>query len=278
MRARLLLPLLMVAGCAWEPGESFGVLEPSVRVSYAPEGDRQGDNGYLRLASSYQARVTAATMQLESVELIPRRTATGGGRFDPANPPPGYSLCHGGHCHRADGALIPYEDIEAELDGGGAPVLPLVTLPVGEVNLFNPELRSVSCEPTCELPRTELATGRWAIMALRLEGTVRDGLTTPRFPGERAFRLELPATANGSAVAVVEGDLEVPSDRAHAPRVLLRLLLDVPSRIFDEVDWSATQPGQDGIVDLSTHAAARAAILEGLEAVNPTVEVQREDR
>jgi hypothetical protein len=270
----------MLAGCAWDAGEGFAVIQPTVRVSYEPEEDREGFNGYQRLASSYQVRVSAATMRLESIELIPRRVGSGTGRFDPSNPPPGYSLCHGGHCHRDDGALIAYEDIEAELGGGGAPVLPLITLPVGEVNLLNRETRTVECAPGCELPRTELATGRWAITALTLEGTVRDGLTTPRIMGERTFRLELAPTGTGSPVAVLEGELEVPSDREHEPRVLLGLQLNVPSRIFDGVDWAATQPSDEGTIDLgaSDNTTARAAILEALEAVSPTAEVQREDR
>jgi hypothetical protein len=280
MRTHLLLPLVILAGCAWEAGEGFAVLEPTVRASYEPEEDREVFPGFQQLASNYQVRLSAATMRLESIELIPRRALAGPGRFDPANPPPGYSLCHGGHCHRDDGALIPYEDIEAELGGGGASALPLVTLPVGEVNLLNRELRAVECRPACELPRTELSTGRWAITALRLEGTVRDGRNMPRIPGDRQFRLELAPSATGSPVAVLEGDLEVPSDREHAPRVLLGLTLAVPSRIFDEVDWAAAQPGGDGTVDLGApgNAAARAEILEHLEELRPTAEVKREDR
>ena len=35
-------------------------------------------------------------------------------------PPPGYSLCHGGHCHTTDGGIESYEEIEAKLAGGGA--------------------------------------------------------------------------------------------------------------------------------------------------------------
>jgi hypothetical protein len=279
MRAQLLLPLLMLAGCAWDAGEGFAVIAPTVRASYEPEEDREVFPGYQQLASNYQVLVRVASIRLERIELIPRRVLAGPGRFDPSNPPPGYSLCHGGHCHRDDGALIPYEDIEAELGGGGAAALPLITLPVGDLNLLNREVRPVDCIPGCELPRTELSTGRWAIMGLRMEGTVRDGLNTPRIT-ERPFRLEFVPTAAGSPIAVLEGDLDVPSDREHEPRVILRLKLDIPSRIFDEVDWAAAQPEPDGTVDLgaTANAAARAAVLEHLEELRPTAEVKREDR
>ncbi|MDY7224839.1 hypothetical protein [Hyalangium rubrum] len=280
MRAPLLLPVLMLAGCAWEPGAGFAALEATMNAKYAPEGSRERGLGYQQLASSYQIQVTGATMQLERIELIGRAASTGPSRFDPANPPPGYTLCHGGHCHRDDGALIPYEDIEAELSGGGATATPVATLPVGELNLLAPVPRTLGCEPDCELPRTEVTRARWAVTTLRLAGTVRDSLTTPRFPGNRLFQLELATTGTASPVAVLEGDLDVPSDREHAPRVLMHLQLDIPSRIFDEVDWAATTPGADGTVDLGAeaNAAARAEILEYLSGVKPTAEVTREDR
>ncbi len=276
--SRLWLPLVMLAGCAWEPGEGFAVLEPTVHAAYSPEPSRDAGDGYQRLASDYQVRLSAATLRLERIELI-ARVGGDAGRFDPSNPPPGYSLCHNGHCHRDDGALIPYEDIEAELAGGGAQTIPVATLPVGAMDLFASETRAVSCEPGCELPRTVVSRGRWAVTALRLDGTVRDGRTPPRFPGERPFRLELTAAPMAEPVAVLAGDLDVASDRAHAPRILLALRLDVTPRIFDEVDWAAATPEEDGTLDLgATHnTAARTSIIQHLAELNPTAEVQRED-
>jgi hypothetical protein len=46
------------------------------------------------------------------------------------------------------------------------------------------------------------------------------------------------------------------------------------------VNWAAVQPAADGTLDLSTpaNATARSAILEGLEAVQPTAEVTRAER
>ena len=104
MRLPLLLPLFLLGGCAWEAGEGFAVLEPTVRAAYAPEDSRLTPDGYRRLSSDYQVRLTTATMRLERIELTASSGGGGGGTFDPANPPPGYSLCHNGHCHRDDGA------------------------------------------------------------------------------------------------------------------------------------------------------------------------------
>jgi hypothetical protein len=281
MRPCLLLPLFLLSGCAWDSGEGFAVLEPSVRAAYTSEPSRAVGDGYQRLSSDFQVRLTTAAMRLERIELTASSGGGGGGSFDPASPPPGYSLCHNGHCHRDDGALIDYEDVAAELGGGGTSTQTVATLPVGDVNLLAPETRAVTCTPDCELPSGEVSRGRWALTALALEGTVRDGRAPPRFEGERRFRLAVsPGSATAEPIAVLEGDLEVPSDREHAPRVLLALQLEVTARIFDDVDWALPQPGSDGTVDLNTeaNAPAREAVLKSVAELAPSAEVAREDR
>ena len=281
MRLPLLLPLFLLGGCAWEAGEGFAVLEPTVRAAYAPEDSRLTQDGYRRLSSDYQVRLTTATMRLERIELTASSGGGGGGTFDPANPPPGYSLCHNGHCHRDDGALIDYEDIAAELGGGGSSTQTVATLPVGDVNLLAPETLQVTCSPACELPSGTVSRGQWAVTGLTLEGIARDGRDLPRFAGEKPFRLEVaPGGASSEPLAVLRGDLDIPSDREHAPRVRLALQLEMTSRIFDSVDWALPQPEGNGTVDLTAaaNAPAREAILLGVAELIPSAEVTREAR
>ncbi|ADO72933.1 hypothetical protein [Stigmatella aurantiaca] len=281
MRLSQLLPLALLGGCAWDAGEGFAVLEPTVRAAYVSEPSRAVGDGYQRLSSDYQVRLTTAEMRLERIELTASAGGGGTSTFDPSRPPPGYSLCHNGHCHRDDGALIDYEDIAAELGGGGAAPRTVATLPVGDVNLLAPETRAVTCAPACELPSGAVSRGRWAVTALKLEGTVRDGRTDARFGGEKPFRLEAtPGSATAAPLAVLDGDLDVPADREHAPRVLLALQLEVTARLFDSVAWELPQPGSDGTVDLSAaaNAPAREAILKSVAELAPSAEVKREDR
>jgi hypothetical protein len=270
---------LLAAGCAWGPGEGFAVVEPTVRATYELLSDRAADGGYQQLSSSYQVRVEVASLRLEDIELLASAGGGGGGSFNPANPPPGYSLCHGGHCHRDDGALIPYEQIAAELGGGGG-ASTVVTLPMqAPWNLLEEETRPVACAPDCELPATTVSRGRWSVTALRLEGTVRDASRPPRFTGERRFRLDL--SPQEVPVALLEGELDLPSDRHHAPGVKLDLHLALTSALFDTVDWSEVSEGTDGVVDLgdvSTNAPARKALLEQLARFSPEAEVRREER
>lgn len=276
-RAFLLLSCLTLGGCAWEPGQGFAVVEPTVRAAYEPRADRLAPDGYQRLSSDYQLRMDAASMRLSGIELI--AIAAGSGGFNPASPPPGYSLCHGGHCHRDDGALIPYEQIIAETGGGGGSST-VATLPVAEpLNLLAPEKRAVECTPDCALPEANVSQGRWGVDALLLEGTVRDGRATPRIPGERRFRWELTRTSE-APVAVLDGAVDLPSDRSTPPRAKLDLNLVLTAALFDAVDWSALEEGPDGVVEISATANAEvhAALLERLATISPEAEVTRGDR
>ncbi|HYO56067.1 hypothetical protein [Archangium sp.] len=283
MRRPLLFLLgLALGGCAWEPGQGFAVVEPTVRAAYEPLSDRAASDGYQRLSSDYQVRVDSASMRVSTIELISSSSGSGGA-FNPANPPPGYTLCHGGHCHREDGALIPYEQVAAEMGGGGG-TSAVVTLPVGEpLNLLAPETRAVDCEPECALPETQVSQGRWGVELLRIEGTVRDGRVPPRIPGERRFRLDLTPTGSGDEpVAVLGGEVDLPSDRSHPPRAKLDLNLVLTAGLFDPVDWSTLKQDPGGVVDFNdsdpANAKARKALVERLARFSPEAEVTRGER
>ncbi|WP_164016943.1 hypothetical protein [Pyxidicoccus trucidator] len=289
MRARLLLPLLLLSGCALDAGEGFAVLEPTVSAGYTPLPSRDVGNGFQQLASDYQVRVDAAALGVSHVELLSAATGGGGGgggggTFDPANPPPGYSLCHGGHCHRDDGALVDYEDIQAELDGGGgSSAVTLAALHVdAELDLLASETLTPECEPDCELPRGTVSRARWDVTALRLQGVVKDRRATPRFEGERPFRLDLAVEGGEEAEPLMElsAPLDIPSDREHKPRVLLALALSLSPTVFDALDWAAATPGADGVVDLGAeeNEALLSELLEAVAGLTPEAEVQREDR
>lgn len=278
---RLLPPLLLItcASCAWEAGEGFATLEPTARVAFVPLEDRDVGGGWQRLDTDFQARIDAGSLRIARIDLMgPSGSGGSGGSFDPANPPPGYSGCHGGHCHREDGALVSYEEIEAELGGGGGAAPAVASLLLGDVDLLAPAERALTCSPDCELPRTELQRMRWPVAALVLEGHVRDGRASPRLAGERPFRVELTAPAQGALVTLEEA-LVLTSDRSEPPRVSLGLQLDVTARLLDGLDWS-TAAETDGVlrVDDERNAALREHLLENLAQLEPLAELQRSDR
>ncbi|WNG18897.1 hypothetical protein [Cystobacter fuscus] len=264
---------LALGGCAWEPGQGFAVVEPSVRVAYAPLSSRAASDGYQRLSSDYQVRLDSASMRLSGIELLASASGSGsGGTFDPARPPPGYSLCHGGHCHRDDGALIPYEQIAAEMGGGGGSSAVVTLATEGPLDLLAPETRALGCSPECALPQTQVSQGRWSVAALRLVGTVRDSRVPARFQGERAFVLELPTgTTTDAPVAILTGAVDLPSDRTTPPEAKLHLDLVLTAALFDPVDWGALV--KDDRIEFDNNA--RTALVERLSQLKPQAEVSR---
>ncbi|MFP2901404.1 hypothetical protein [Corallococcus sp. 4LFB] len=179
-----LLPFALVSGCAFDAGEGFAVLEPSVEAAYTPLSGRNAGDGYQALASDFQLRLDTGTVSLGSIDLLASSGGGGGTTFDPSSPPPGYTLCHNGHCHSDSGALVDYEDIQAELGGGGSTTVTVANLPVdAELDLLSPAARGLTCEPACELGRTTLSRGRWSVTGLRMTGSVRDGRVRRASPG-----------------------------------------------------------------------------------------------
>ncbi|RKG94209.1 hypothetical protein D7V97_39360 [Corallococcus sp. CA053C] len=277
----LLLPVVLLSGCALDAGEGFAVLKPSVQAAYTPLPRRDAGDGYQALASDFQLRMDTASVRVGSIDLLASSGGGGATTFDPSSPPPGYSLCHNGHCHSDSGELVDYADIEAELGGGGgSSTTTVANLPVdGDLDLLRPASVGLDCRPDCELPRTTLSRERWSITGVRMTGSVRDGRVPARFAGAKDFRITL-ATAGGAEaepVAVLSGDLDVPSDRENAPGVELGLKLELTPLLFDAVDWSTVAAGPDGVLDLDApgNATVRAAFLEQLAQVSPVAEVKR---
>jgi hypothetical protein len=241
------LSTLLLSGCTFEPGDWFATLSPSFQAAYVPRADRDAGEGWQRLSSDYQVKVTAARLQLGEITLL----AAAGGRaqsFDPAHPPAGYTLCHNGHCHSTDGRLVPYAEIEAQLAAGGSvsALQPVLALTVGgSLDLLLPAPQSPSCEPSCHLDQVTVLRSRAPISTLMLEGTARDGRSPPRFVGEKPFHWQITGTADGGPPATtppgLEAEMNLPADRDHPPRVELGLRVELDASVFDGVDFSGPE-------------------------------------
>ncbi|NPC86419.1 hypothetical protein HPC49_50565, partial [Pyxidicoccus fallax] len=192
-----------------------------------------------------------------------------------ANPPPRYSNCHSGHCHRDDGALVDYEDIQAELDGGGGgpTVVSVITFPGEPLDLVAGTRRELACEE-CDVPEGGLDKVSVTLTRLTLRGAVRDSRAVSRLEGEVPFTLELPLAADTQEA--LGGSLDIPADRAHPPRVSLAFTFEPTAALLDGIDWAALARTEDSI-DLAVEAnqAARNALLEHLAEVELEAEVTR---
>jgi hypothetical protein len=247
----------LAPGCAWDVGEPFARLTARIEARLEVPADRDLGDGWQMLATSYQIAIDTLVVEAGAVAL--GDAGDGAGVFDPANPPPGYSLCHNGHCHAEDGSLVPYEDIAAELGGGG--VTTVTRLPVGVLDLVASVARGLECTPSCDLPRANIVVATLDVTRVQASGRVRDGGSPPRFGGERAWALDLAFAADQPVV--LSSPLDLPADRAHDPGVTLDLTLALTSRVFDAVAWAELDA--EASLALADQAEPRAAIVTALQ-------------
>jgi hypothetical protein len=260
------------------------VTQATLSAQYALRPERDAGGGFQVLASDYQVRVTRAEVELAPVALVAQAAAAGGGggTFDPANPPPGYSLCHGGHCHADDGRLVDYEDIQAELSGGGgAQARTVLSLQPAQATvdlLAQPAPQALSCAQACTLTEGDIHQVRVPVRRLLLEGEVRDGRPTPRFAGTRPLPLSLllETPAEGTPVPV-SAEVELPVDRDSPPHLALTLSLTPGASLFDAVDFAALAAATTGPLTLSesVNAAAWEQVVAALAEQPLEVEVSR---
>ncbi|MBK9072303.1 MAG: hypothetical protein IPL79_15085 [Myxococcales bacterium] len=247
----------MAAGCTNGPGEPFGAIEGQFHAQWQMLPERDEGDGWQRLASDFEVKLDDVGLTLQALALLPGAEAALA--FDPAAPPPGYSLCHNGHCHAADGRLVSYEDISAELTGG-APAKPLVTWPLAPVDALAGESFVLACDGApCDLPLGSLGKVTLTTNGLALAGRVRDGREPARL-AEQAFvvTLELP---DGGSKTTVDGGL--PIDRANAPQIAFLASLAPTAALLDDINWLALT-GEP--LDLASDPNGAAALAEGLSA------------
>lgn len=273
MQRWMLASTLFLSACAWGPGEPFGSLETVLAWGVEVPSGRDAGNGFQRLDSDFQARFTAATFEVEEVRFVQPATATV--NFDPANPPEGYTICHNGHCDSVTGELVPYEEVAAELAGGGGPT-PLVTLEGGiEIDaLTGGELCLEGCERV-ELARAEVNRIQVLLGAGTIEGVVRDPRATPRFEGELPFRMSWDEAAGDPHVTIsAETGLEL--DNTEPPEIDARLTLAISGAILDGIEFEKLErPAGVLDLDLTANAAARERVRENLAALELDVAIER---
>ena len=115
---RLIIAMIAVGaipfGCALGPGHGWTRARIESTVTWSAEGRLQTD-GLFKTSKNYRLRFEAFELKVQRVEI---ETVADGidSDFDPAMPPPGYTLCHNGHCHNDAGELIDYDDILLEMN------------------------------------------------------------------------------------------------------------------------------------------------------------------
>jgi hypothetical protein len=243
---KLFIFIAFLSGCTLEPGDPWG--EVVWEVDAATEaGARSDDAGRWRTSKGYVVEVTRLSVEVQSVGLSLRPEGAEVG-FDPASPPAGYSLCHNGHCHRDDGALVDYEDIAVELAGAAGSAGGVTQAVEAEVALGEEPaaLPLGPCSDDCQLSPGSLNLATARLGAVTIEGRAYDTRA-----GERA---RLPAEGAPFLVRVEQGEGPTPQ-AAVAGRVgkgepyglRLRGSLRVGEALFDGVEWSEPEGVEEAL-------------------------------
>ncbi len=219
---------LTTQGCAWGEGRGFTTLEET-RVSARIDRDDGGSPAELTTDRGYLVHLESAELFVEDVALEQGNAEPEAAHFDPAHPPEGYSLCHGGHCHSEDGRLVPYEEIEQERAGAGTAYATVVSIPVNSrVDLLGGDLVRVrEASPSRELPRAELQRLTLHAGSLHVRGSVRAGAAAEALP------LSVDLEAHTSMQLAVHADI----DRDMPSAVRAVVVVAVPRTLFDGVDF-----------------------------------------
>lgn len=254
---------LCLAGCALQPGTGFGALRSAeLAGAFSPSAGRLDAQGWLKTDNNMRVKVDALQLKVRDLSFSTSTAASGGsgGTFDPANPPAGYSLCHNGHCHRSDGALIDYADIQAEMSGGKASEQTVLTLPGTEaVGLL---AGTASVPLGAAKPAVTLAKGTWskavlAIESLEATGSVLDPTADARLGGQtRTWSFKLAPSPVSKRITLV-------IDRSQPEDVRIKGLFSVSEKLMDQLDWKALA-ASPGNLDLAANATASAQLAENL--------------
>ena len=264
------LVVACLPACAWGPGEPFGEVTVELTARWQVPAGRDLGGGWQKLASDFAVRVDAASLPARSLDLV--AAATAALNFDPAHPPPGYTLCHNGHCHTADGRLVSYEDIAAEIAGGAPPAAVVSFALIAPLELIAGTMAVLDCGGPCTLPQTRIGKVKLDLTGVTAAGLVRDTREPPRFAGERPWR----AAVTFDHVVPIASAVDLPVDRTSSPEIRLAAELAASAAVLDGVRWDvlATAPGEIALTaDPPSVEAARAALGE----VALTTTVSRSD-
>jgi hypothetical protein len=261
----LLLPLLLcLIGCTADAGHGFASLQPgAISAELRPSPARDLGDDTILTDVGYHVQLARARLHVTRVTLLELAAGAGsGGTFDPAHPPPGFSLCHGGHCHAEDGSTPSYEEIQAMLAGGSASFSPIVTIPVDrELDLLTAGSADLDAfEPSAELPRAVIARLEVELARFEIAAVVSGG----ELEDEAELALTLPLTEP------IAQTLSQTIDRDSPARLTPTVRLRIDGTLFDGLHFAAL--AAEGRVVIEPASTAAAVLIESLVTSELSIE------
>lgn len=253
--------LFALAACTFGPGSPYTrVGSASLQASFEP-GARSLGEGLVVTDLGFRYSVSELTVSAESVALQ-RLEGADGVDFDPANPPDGYTLCHGGHCHAEDGSLVDYGDIIVELSGGAATLSDIAVWQLPSLDLIESTALSLGEPEPSLLPEGDLSRLSVQVSSARIRGQFQSEDGTANLP----FDLEIDGNTIGADITLSVG-------RGAPPDIDLEIAWVVDGTLLDGIDAAAlsVSPPPEGLssalVDpVSDHLWTNPLAVEILES------------
>ena len=220
-------------GCTFSDGSGWTTLTANLSGAFVVGDEHAHANASFTTDNGYDISVEEMHISVGDVRIMGATSPsnpTGVTEFDPANPPPGYTLCHGGHCHSADGSLVSYEELEAGLASGElssrARDQKARMAVDGRLDLFShTPLSTVSAE----LGAMDVEGFALEIYAFSMRGTVDIA------NGLEIRTVELVVTVELDQPLVLETDLRLTINRDSQEAIVVDLELLVSQTLFDGV-------------------------------------------
>ena len=269
-RSLLLLVSMGASACTFAPGNAgFATLTDAQLSAVHEPGEARdlGEDGLLT-NEGYAVKLSALTLTVGALHLDELQGASDVS-FDPANPPEGYGLCHGDHCHADTGELVSYAEIIAELAGEGAELVPVVSLAVNDtLDLLAGEDRALTeMSPSADLPMVDILQARLEVSALHLRG-VATPWDEPE-AGALDLEIDLPLSAPLTAA------LDLSINRDIDPLLSLSLDLVIDGTLLDDLDLEAlSTEGVWSVKDADRTTPGVDALLDNLSKQTPSAEIQ----
>ena len=249
------------AACAIGDGDPMAAVRPTLTAEIHFHEEDMNPDGWLILEEGGLLKIEQAVLTVGEVRVLASSSKSSVTAFDPANPPEGYSLCHGGHCHADDGSLVPYAEIEAALLGGDASAIStaLTLSAPAPLNLLDEEAVSLTCPEDergdCALGEVTLQRVELAAARLTVSGQFRaDETAVPK-------AVSLDVALDPEAEGLFAHALSFTASRTGKKTFSLGLSLEISCDVFAEIDWESGEP------DLSAfkHEFSESAFLLGDE-------------
>jgi hypothetical protein len=286
MRAIIVATLLLSSGCTFEDGQGWARLSSWLWTSFQgfdSGSGRLGADGWFKTNNSFELKITSLRLGVQKLQAqslgSSSSDSSGDCTFDPANPPAGCSLCHGGHCH-CDGQLKSYDELKKEICGSGSTsttVSTLATMPVNKLQSLmgnGTQTDKLGCSESCELSAGQLDRMQAALDRLTLSATLRDLSVEDRLNGEQ---LSVSVDLKLSGAALTQSLTPAQKMDQDTPYFMdLAVRLPVTEKLLDGIDWhKLTRSGDSITIDATNNPKAGEAIASNLALTALAVTAQR---